>query len=443
MTSYIYRFFIVTLFALLATSCGSGGGNGSPPSSLPSWNVAELIETYDAGGVANPQIAIDIFGTAIAVWAQSDDTRDNIWANRYTPGGGWSTAELIETDNASSAGKPQVAFDSSGNAFAVWKQSDGTRDNIWANRYTADSGWGTAELIELNDAGDASLPQVALDATGSAIAIWSQYDGLRTSIWANRYTVSGGWGIANFLDSDDTGNASGPQIAIEPAGNAFAVWQQSNDTFTTIWANRYTASSGWSTAELIGIGDASRSTSPQIATDNSGNAIAVWEQNDGTRHNIRANRYTAVSGWGTGELIETDNAGNANNPQVAFDTTGNAIAVWQHSSNIWANRYTAGSGWNIAELIENNTGGTDGPQIAIDAAGNALAVWEQDDSTGNKIWANRYTTRDGWGLGEFLVNNNADNASYQQLAIDPAGNAFAISTQYDGTQYSIYVNRFE
>ena len=59
-------------------------------------------------------------------------------------------------------------MDGSGNAVAVWQQSDGTRDNIWANRYTPSGGWGTATLIESNNAGDARYPQVAMDVSGNA-----------------------------------------------------------------------------------------------------------------------------------------------------------------------------------------------------------------------------------------------------------------------------------
>jgi len=46
-----------------------------------------------------------------------------------------STAALIRNDRAGDAVSPQVAFDASGNALAVWYQHDGTRANIWANRY--------------------------------------------------------------------------------------------------------------------------------------------------------------------------------------------------------------------------------------------------------------------------------------------------------------------
>jgi hypothetical protein len=52
-----------------------------------------------------------------------------------TEDGDWGTAELLETDNAGDAAFPQIAFDSSGNAIAVWDQNDGTRTNIYANRF--------------------------------------------------------------------------------------------------------------------------------------------------------------------------------------------------------------------------------------------------------------------------------------------------------------------
>jgi len=42
---------------------------------------------------------------------------------------------LIETDNVGDAFVPQIAVDGSGNALAVWHQFDGTVFNIWANRF--------------------------------------------------------------------------------------------------------------------------------------------------------------------------------------------------------------------------------------------------------------------------------------------------------------------
>jgi len=85
-------------------------------------------------------------------------------------------------------------MDSNGNALSVWKQSDGTRYNIWSNRYTAGFGWGLAELIETNDDGEAipfiggtHSPKISINKTGHAIGIWTHYDGTQYNIWANEF----------------------------------------------------------------------------------------------------------------------------------------------------------------------------------------------------------------------------------------------------------------
>ena len=134
---------------------------------------------------SSPQIAIDSNGNALAVWYQYDGTRNNIWANRFD-GSSWGSATLIETDNAGHAYFPQIAIDDNGNALAVWQQFDGTRYNIWANRFDGSS-WGSATLIETDNAGSATIPQIAIDDNGNALAVWSQYDGTRYNIWANRF----------------------------------------------------------------------------------------------------------------------------------------------------------------------------------------------------------------------------------------------------------------
>jgi hypothetical protein len=383
----------------------------------------------------------------MAVWYQYDGTRTNIWANRFD-GTNPGAAELIEADNVGDAYMAQIAIDSSGNAIAVWFQSDGTRRNIYANRFNGTS-WGTAELIEAGDAGNAEYPQIAFDSSGNAIAVWHQSDGTRVNIYANRFDGTSwfngtSWGMAELIETDNAGYAQHPQIAFDSSGNAIAVWKQSDGTRTNIWANRFNGSS-WGTAELIEAHNAGSAGSPQIAFDSSGNAIAVWYQSDGTRNNIWANRFNGTS-WGTAELIETDDAGAAFTPGIAIDSSGNAIAVWQQSDgtryNIWANRFD-GTSWGAAELIEtDNAGNAFMPQIAFDSSGNATAVWYQSDGTRDNIWANRF---DGasWGSAELIEAGDAGSAEWPQIAIDSSGNAIAVWQQSDGTRYNVYANRFD
>ena len=268
------------------------------------WGTPATIED-DADVARNPDIAFDLNGDALTVWQQGPNQNWGVWFNRFTAATvSWGMATLIQDDDPGDTGAPKIAVDAGGNAIAVWSQSIddmGTRSDLWASFYTASSGtWGTPEKIETDDAGSVFQPQVAIDASGNAIAIWAQDDApeadpdVRTSIWSNRFTAGTGWGSAELVETDDTGNAWSPQIAIDSDGNALAVWQQSggNDLFDAV-ANRYTLGTGWASPQIIGAETGSEPNGflePQIAIDNNGNAIAVWQQFDGTVRNVWANR---------------------------------------------------------------------------------------------------------------------------------------------------------
>jgi hypothetical protein len=409
------------------------------------WGTAELIET-DTGTAVNPQIAFDSSGNAIAVWQQNGgDNKLNIYANRFD-GTNWRAAELIETDPGI-AQNPQVAFDSSGNAIAVWIQRDGDNTfSIYANRFNG-TNWGAAELIE-TDLGPAVNPQIAFDSIGNAIAVWRQRDGAnQQSIYANRFNGTN-WGAAELIETD-SGIAQKAQVALDSSGNAIAVWiQRDAANNQNVYANRFDGTK-WAAAELIET-DTGFAFGPQVAVDSNGNAIAVWTQIDGdNKFNIYANRFDGNK-WGAAELIETD-PGIALSPQVTFDSNSNAIAVWQqevgeagtNNYSIYARRFN-GTNWGAAELLETETGdaGNSGiPQVAFDNSYNAIAVWQRtDDANNQNIYANRF---DGttWGTAE-LIETDTGYAQNPQIALDSNGNAIAVWQKPDANT-NIYANRFE
>ena len=165
----------------------------------------------------------------MAVWQQFDGTFDNIVANRYSAATRqWGTPIIVDNLD-SDAYSPQIAVDRNGNAFAVWEQFDGTEYSVFSNRYNGGS-WGTATVIE-NSAGDAYSPRIAVDKNGNAIAVWYQFDGTVNNIVAIRYLVGlgGGWGTAAPIGAG-VEHAYNPEIAIDAAGNAIAVWEQWDGT---------------------------------------------------------------------------------------------------------------------------------------------------------------------------------------------------------------------
>ena len=324
----------IGLFSVVFTGCG---GSSDAPVVIPAkaWGTAELIEA-DTGNAEYPQIAFDPDGNAIAVWEQRDNNGIMcIYSNRYDSTTGWGTAEDIDMTNFH-AFEPQIGIDSYGNALVVWRQ--GTNNDIYSNRYDSTTGWGTPMRIEsVNNPGNE--PQIAINSDGNAIAIWTQDN---QYVYSNRYDSGTGLWDTEVLIETDAGNADSPQVAIDPDGNAIAVWHQNNHD---IYSNRYDSGTGlWGTAaEEIDDSGANQAAYPQVAIDPDGNAIVVWRQDDGTYDSIYSNRYTSGTGWGTAELIE-NNASAAYEPQIAIDPDGNAIAVWQQddgtgTNNIYANRF--------------------------------------------------------------------------------------------------------
>jgi hypothetical protein len=354
---------------------------------------------HDGGTTFTAEVAFDSGPQAMAVWDEAQAGRSSTWANRYTPqsllnpNSGWGDAGLLEFNDGGNTRHPHIAMNPDGVAVAVWIQPDGPRDSVWANRFTETNGWVGAELIETNQAGHAQYPRVTLDPHGNAVAVWNQLDGSRTDIWANRFTPENGWGTAKPIETEDGEAGLLPQVALDSDGNAITVWYQFRGGRNRIFANRFTPDAGWGDAEPIETKEDGDAFVPNLAVDPRGNAIAVWTQDDDMHRDAWANRFTPGTGWGTPELLEINNAGSASAAWVAADPNGNAIATWiQHDGsnhNLWANRFTHDAGWRGAELLEQHDNITTSAHIAMSSNGSAVVVWGEFLGSGG-IWANHF-----------------------------------------------------
>ncbi|MCF6323125.1 MAG: hypothetical protein L3J89_02175 [Gammaproteobacteria bacterium] len=432
---------------------GSGIINGTNIDNIllscSSWGTAMLIENNDTGLASTPQITIDTVGNAIAVWAQSDGTRTSIWTNRYTAGGTWGNPELIETDDAGNAVTPQIAVDGSGNALAVWSQSDGDRNNIWANRYTAGGAWGTAQMIETDNANSATAPQITVNDSGDAMAVWQQIDGSGISnIWANHYASASTWGTAETIEFN-TRDAITPQVTMDTNGNAIAIWSQDDSFRFNIQTNRYTAGSGWNPyTQLLESIQAGSAETPQVAFDSAGNAIAAWSHYDGSRYSIWTNRYTAGAPWSIEKLIENHDISDARAPQIITDANNNAQVIWTHAAEgaIRANHYTAATdSWEGDVLVSGDISEiTNGVQAATDSSGNAIVLWSQTSGGGAQmdIWVSHYVTGN-WSTAILIESDSTGAAVNPQIATGSNGDTIAVWSQMNGSMENIWFNRVE
>jgi hypothetical protein len=325
-------------------------------------------------------------------------------------------------------------MDDAGNAMATWSQWDGGQYIVWANRFVRGVGWGTPVRLA-NGAGSAVI---GFDAAGNAIAVW----GAAGTLWANRFVPATGWGTATLITNGPS--QQDPDLAVEPGGNAMAVWRSNNTSTVGTWASRFVVGTGWSAR--VRISDAFNTQIPQVAVSRNGDALAVWERHDVFDMSVMASRFSLATGWGTPTFLENDTR-NALRPNVAMDDSGNGMAVWAQASGggIQANRYVAGVGWDPPVSIQvPGSSGLD-TDVAMDPNGNAVAVWEQWDSGApGLVWANRFMAGTGWGTA-VAIESFAGDGYIPQVAIDACGRATAVWSQLSdtGSADDVGANRFE
>ena len=115
------------------------------------------------------------------------------------------------------------------------------------------------------------------------------------------------------------------------------------------------------TALSIDSGASGNPVSLRVARSTNGDGFAVWQADDGTRHNLWANRYrAATSAWGSPVNIEASDF-DIDTFDLAVDAGGNATVVWNEpaplggSSAVVSARFEAGAGtWAAPVLLQNS-----------------------------------------------------------------------------------------
>ena len=270
-------------------------------------------------------------------------------------------------------------------------------------------------------------------------------------------TLNRSWANREIVGTYPSSLATQPQIAVNENGDAIAAWESENTVggIGSIYASRHTPCSAefcWESPQLLVEGGDPRR--PQVAIDQDGNIVVVWEQDDETvpsDRNIFSARYDAILGdWRGASSIE-NLPGDGVKPQIAMDAQGAALVVWQQfdgADSIYSNRFDPVFGWGMAQAVETRTGSAEDPQIAIDKTGNALAVWRQKNGTYYDIFAGRLSGSVGsvWGPSFVLETQNGDVFN-PQVVVNKNGNGVAVWSQEDTTlptpsRFDIHANRF-
>jgi hypothetical protein len=186
-----------------------------------------------------------------------------------------------------------------------------------------------------------------------------------------------------------------PDVAVDPSGNVIAVWTRSDGSFFRIQSSSRTANGSW--APAVTISDAGQSASnPDVAIDNSGNALVAWSRTDGT--NIRIQTAFRPSGGSFGAPVTISDPGfDATKPAIDFDNSGKALITWQRFDGtklrVQATTRSAGAGGTFANENTLSEGGQDAFNPQADAGpnvdANGVIAWTRSDGTNLRVQSSR------------------------------------------------------
>ncbi len=426
------------------------------------WGTPRPLDINDSSA-SKPHIAISKNDTVIISWSEQKNLVTDDWSARYTVTTGWESPQLI-AESTTYQWSPRVTFLNNDAAFAssllTQQTAAGTLHHVLLKKMKPDGSWGSNQPI----AQDVSLTHL-IDASGdgSGIVAWTKYDGKNTSLYARRLSDTGALAGDQLLELIDTGFPNKPRLEVAPSGDAIAVWGQWSGTRSRVYANQFDSSTGtWNTSgQAIDVGmstDVFHSPNPNLSLDTTGNAMAVWHDDNGTVSRISAANYLTTSGWQPTHTITEVSSGDVEVPVVKMIAENTAISIWKGptSGAGYQLRYSifSNGNWSVPQTLINDGYSNWDAEIVSNGNGSAYIFWHHstDPSALSQIFGMKYSQGEGFTSPENLSaslkgNNYMSNGEYNNpshsAVINSNGIPMVTWSGYSNPSASVYVNTLE
>jgi hypothetical protein len=370
------------------------------------WTKPMTIDNA-VGNSGAPQLAIAPNGTAVVAFTQSASNQGGQQAlvtNRFT--GSWIGPSTIATTGLTPE-DPFVALADDGEATVVFHAADDTYPRAWATRSSAAGVFDVPAVMKSN-AQPGLFASVTASPDGDAVMTWSESAGgpSSTSLWASRHHA-GTWSAPVRLSSDSGQVLGQIVLGTDASGDVLAIWAQrigDGAAPYTLQSARMSGSTGaWSTPVTVNDGT-HEVTGPRLSVNAAGEAAAVWFE---TNHGVLASRFSSsTSAWDAPALLQAASGQVAfPSPSVGIDAKGNVVASWVQPvgssplPRLFAAHLSSSDGgaaaWSAPiDLLPdpNATAYAAETQLSVDANGDAVLVWHEDSGPASTpgIWARVY-----------------------------------------------------
>jgi len=318
----------------------------------------------------------------------------------------------------------------------------------------AEAPWATNVRVDDAPAGVGTwFPAIAVDPNGNTYAAWQDRrpGGSDDDVRFSFRPVRGAWGASVRVDDAPAGkDVWFPAIAVDPNGNATAVWQDwrdwdYSDQDEAMYFSYRPAGGTWSkNSRVDDAGGATQRGGPEVAVHHDGVAYAVWSD----YRNGDADAYfsTRVPGdkWSANVRIDDAAAGVTTFPSgLAVDDDHNVHVVMQDNRSgtygVWYTRRSASGRWSRNERVDAAAGEVFAgrPDVGVDAAHTVHVAWYDLRSGSYKIYASRrHAGTTTWTAAARVDDSpGSSTTQYPRLVVWPCGDALAAWADWrTGTQ---------
>jgi hypothetical protein len=250
-----------------------------------SWLPTTVLDAPQVGTAA-PDVVVDNAAVATAVWTATTGSGWHVYASSRQADGSWTMEVSLSDADPSGSLAPQLALERSNDVTAVWSRSVGAI--IVPERSTrsaATGAWSRSQQLFPGEVA-AFAPQIATNRRGDGVIVWTSSTKAGLVVKAAVRRPGKAWGAPTTL-----AKGSGPQVALDAQGAALAVWTTSISGLSRVQAASLAATgTSWSSPRTLSKagGDA---LTPQVALDPDGDGAVVWARYDGKSFVIQGAGY--------------------------------------------------------------------------------------------------------------------------------------------------------